>query len=111
MESVTAIEHFWKQEEEVLKYDRTRPTIKKDLERKTYKNPELISQIAPKLAEEGLIVAFDHMEIKNMKKLVEITLQDGSEIILACYWRSHHHTKYAESEKSKLGGRCGLCAP
>ena len=67
--------------EEVLKFDRTGPTVKKDLERKSHADKLLIAQIAPKLAEEGLIaLAFDHMEIRNMKnqKVVGINLQDGS---------------------------------
>lgn len=67
--------------DEVFKFDRTGPTVKKDLERKTHSNKVLIAQIAPKLAEEGLIaLALDHMEIKNMKnqKLVGVNLQDGS---------------------------------
>ena len=67
--------------DEVLKFDRTGPTVKKDLERKTKSNNALIAQIAPKLAEEGLIaLAFDHMDIQNMKnqKLIGTNLQDGS---------------------------------
>ena len=67
--------------DEVLKFDRTGPTVSKDLERNTKLNTDLISKIAPKLAEEGLVaLAFDHHEIKNLKnqKLVGINLQDGS---------------------------------
>ena len=67
--------------DEVLKFHRTGPTVKKDLERNSEDNKKLISQIAPKLAEERMIaLAFDHMEIQNMKnqKLVGINLHDGS---------------------------------
>ena len=67
--------------DEVLKFDRTGPTVSKDLERNTQLNTELISKVAPQLAEEGLLaLAFDHHEIKNMKnqKLVGINLQDGT---------------------------------
>ena len=67
--------------DEVLKFDRTGPTVKKDLERNTQSNKALIAEIAPKLAEEGVLaLALDHMEIKNMKnqKLIGVNLQDGS---------------------------------
>ena len=67
--------------DEVYKFDRTGPTVKKDLERNSEKHLALIAEIAPKLAEEGVFaLALDHMEIKNMKnqKLVGINLQDGS---------------------------------
>ena len=67
--------------DEVLKFDRTGPTVKKDLERNTETNLVLISKIAPKLAEEGLIaLSFDHQELKKMnnQKLVGVNLPDES---------------------------------
>ena len=67
--------------DEVFKFDRTGPTVKKDLERNTQSNRALIAEIAPKLAEEGLFaLALDHMEIKNMKnqKVIGVNLHDGS---------------------------------
>ena len=67
--------------DEVNKFDRTGPTVKKDLERKSQSNSVLIAKIAPTLAEEGRIaLALDHMDIQNMKnqKLIGINLQDGS---------------------------------
>ena len=67
--------------DEVLKFNRTGPTVKKDLERKSTSNNVLIAQIAPKLAEKGLIaVAFDHQELKQMQnqKLIGVNPQDGS---------------------------------
>ena len=64
---------------EVYRFDRTGPTVKKDLERNSRSNKELIADIAPKLAEEGVFaLAMDHMEIKNMKnqKLIGVNLHD-----------------------------------
>ena len=67
--------------DEVYKFDRTGPTVKRDLERNTQTNRALIAEVADKLAEEGVLaLALDHMEIKNMKnqKLIGVNLRDGS---------------------------------
>ena len=86
--------------DEVLKFDRSAPTVKKDLERKATADKEMIRCAGSKLAKEGrLVLAFDHHEIKNLKnqKLIGVNLSDGT-------------TANAKRPTSALGVLLILCA-
>ena len=67
--------------DDVLKFDRTGPTIKKDLERNSAANQQLIAKVAGKLAENRVLaLAMDHHDIKNLgnQELVGVNPQDGT---------------------------------
>ena len=65
--------------DEVFKFDRTGPTVAKDLERNSQSNMALIAEVAPELAEKGLLaLSFDHMDLKELKnqQIIGTNLQD-----------------------------------
>ena len=67
--------------DDVLKFDRTGPTLKKDLERNSVANQQLIAKVAEKLADHRILaIAIDHHEIKNLgnQKIIGINAEDGS---------------------------------
>ena len=86
--------------DDVLKFDRTGPTVKKDLERKSVANQQFIAKVAGKLAENRVLaLAMDHHDIKNLgnQELVGVNPQDGT-------------TAEAVRPKSAFGLQLILCA-
>ena len=87
--------------DEVLKFDRTGPTVKKDLERNSAANKQLIAKVSEKLADHRLhALAIDFHDIKNLpnQKIVGVNPEDGS-------------SGDATRSKSALGFQLILCAP
>ena len=86
--------------DDVLKFDLTGPTIKKDLERNSAANQTFIAKVGGKLAECRLLaLAIDHHDIKNLgnQELVGVNPHDGT-------------TADAVRPKSALGLQLILCA-